>query len=79
MKYPDALIDTSEGKSKFLTDLFNALHEEAQGKVDDMPDNWDGHELRQYVADLAKECVWKGTMSRDRKNAYHLTVLEHHL
>jgi len=43
--------------------------------VEKMPDEWDGVELRQYIADMFADCVIKGTMSRKRRIAYNNEVL----
>jgi len=44
----------------------------ASGKV---PENWDGVELRQYIADKYAQVVIKGTMSRARKMAYNNVII----
>lgn len=38
-------------KRKFVADLFRAVETSIQSNIDKMPDNWDGHELREYIAD----------------------------
>jgi len=38
-------------KEEFIVNFCNAMRDEALKKVDLMPDNWDGHELRTYLAD----------------------------
>lgn len=39
-----------------------------------VPDNWDGHELRRWLADLAQQEVMP--MSRSRVRAYHNSLYE---
>jgi hypothetical protein len=38
-------------KQKFIRDLIGGVQELVLMKVDQMPDDWDGHELRRYIAD----------------------------
>jgi hypothetical protein len=37
-------------KKKFIANLCDSVRDELVAKVEDMPDNWDGHELRQLIA-----------------------------
>lgn len=42
---------TPADKRKFIKSLCDSTRDHILGKVDAMPDNWDGHELRRYIAD----------------------------
>ena len=49
---PDpAKLDNPIGKIRFVTDLCNAIRDDAIAKVRDMPAEWNGIELREYLAD----------------------------
>lgn len=42
-------------KRAFIDELINNVHSAIVDKIDAMPDEWDGHELRRYVADKFEE------------------------
>lgn len=42
---------TRDEKRQFIADLCTAVSKHAMSKVAEMPEEWDGHELRQYLAD----------------------------
>jgi hypothetical protein len=42
---------TSEERATFIRDLIRSVEESILARVDSMPDDWDGHELRRYMAD----------------------------
>lgn len=44
-------IHTAAGKREFLTNFLDSVRDELIGRAADMPDEWDGHELRWLVAD----------------------------
>ena len=37
-------------KQEFISDFLNGMRDSAISKIDRMPDNWDGHEIRFYLA-----------------------------
>jgi hypothetical protein len=39
---------------RIATDVCDSLKEEILKRVDLIPENWDGHEIRQWVADYIK-------------------------
>lgn len=47
----DHPIKTKAGKRQFIRDLCNAIRNEACAKARQMPKDWDGHELRVYLAE----------------------------
>lgn len=42
---------TKQEKKRFVRDLMKSLTLDILSKVDAMPDDWDGHELRMYIAE----------------------------
>lgn len=69
---------TREERREFITSLCDSLKADILSKADKMPDDWDGHELRQYIADKAQEIVWT-RMSRSRKQRYNNECLVRNL
>lgn len=47
----DNPINTPEGKTEFIRDLTSNVVKSILAKVPEMPAEWDGHELREYLAD----------------------------
>lgn len=63
-------------QTEFVAILIDNVRNEIINKVTrHAPENWDGIELRQFVADNFSECVMKGAMSRSRRIAYNKMVL----
>lgn len=46
------MINTTIGKRQFITDLCNNLRDRALARAAAFPEEWDGHELRVYLAEL---------------------------
>jgi hypothetical protein len=42
---------TNEEKRAFIVELIGNVQAEILAKVEAMPDEWDGHELRRFIAD----------------------------
>lgn len=70
---------TRDEKLQFIGDLMATVKAAIVERVDDMPDEWDGHELRRYLADkleeqifhpFSKHPVW-GFERDKRLRAYH--------
>ncbi len=61
-------------KKRFINGLIKNVQKEIISKVWDMPLEWDGIELRQYIADNFSDCIIKGTMSKSRKQKYNNTI-----
>ena len=57
-------------KITFIKDATNLLQKELLDKVDKMPEEWSGRELRQLVFDYAKEKVAYMHMDKKRKADY---------
>jgi hypothetical protein len=62
-------------KIEFIEALVETCKQEILGKVSEMPEEWDGHELRLFVRDCFEKVVWKGTTSRARVRAYNNAVM----
>ena len=59
-------------QTEFVDILIDNVRDEIITKVTKYaPEDWDGVELRQFVADNFSDCVMKGTMSRSRRIAYN--------
>ena len=48
-------INTKEGKREFINSLMDSLKQSMIDKVNKMPDDWDGHELRWFISEYAQE------------------------
>lgn len=64
---------TREEQKQFVEALTSALARKISALIEngDIPQNWDGIELRQYVAD---EVVWKGTLKGKRLREYRNAI-----
>lgn len=66
------------GKRKFVRELVQNVQADILAKVDQMPDDWDGHELRRYVADKFNESASWPTHGKTpyarRRSSYRNTV-----
>lgn len=71
----------AQQKRLFISDLMESIKQNMLSKVDSMPEEWDGIELRWYIADTAAE---QAAMSSDydrgdRRKAYRNTVITRNL
>ena len=61
-------------KTKFVRDLMGSIQKTIIKNIDRMPDEWDGSELRQYIADKTADLAGsllmrqKGSAFKDYKN-----------
>ena len=62
-------------KKEFIESLVNAVRDDISGKIDAMPENWDGIELRQYIADRFQYCVIVDSLRGSRKKEYKNELL----
>jgi hypothetical protein len=53
-------VHTVAGKKKFIRDLCKSIAEGLVAQVDKMPEEWDGIELRQAIADTAQSSTAQG-------------------
>jgi hypothetical protein len=42
---------TKKEQRRFINELFAAVKDSLQSKLSKVPKNWDGHELREWIAD----------------------------
>lgn len=64
---------TKEEKIKFIKDILDTMRESLLKKVDKMPEEWDGYELRRLIADYAEEKIAYFEMNKPRLRAYDNT------
>lgn len=67
-------INTRKGKRVFIRQLMDNLKKEILQKVPDMPAEWDGHELREYIYICASECRGVLKEQKQRRKAFVNTV-----
>lgn len=65
-------------RKRFVRELLKSLSVELRLKCKRMPSEWDGHEIRKYIAERAEQLYW-GTMNNDRLKRYENEVLENDL
>ncbi len=59
-------IKTQEGKRKFIKDLCNSVRDSLLKKVPELPEDWDGHELRWLIAKVFEDQTSKLPLGRKR-------------
>lgn len=64
---------------RIIKELCAGMQRDAINLVASMPPEWDGHELRQYLADIAKNNVYGETMKGKRLRDYNNTLLVNNL
>ncbi len=60
----------NEGKKTFVADILSGFRTEMDRDMDKMPENWDGKQLRQYMADKFVSKILKIKMTRDEMKEY---------
>lgn len=63
---------------QFIINICDNLKTNMLEKVDKIPENWDGYELRQYFVDKAEEFNWFA-MDSKRKKSYENDVIINNL
>jgi hypothetical protein len=61
---------TLKEKRAFVRSLTNSVRNAILARTDAMPAEWDGHELRQFLADEFAREVYRPTMTGRRLRAY---------
>lgn len=61
-----AHINTPEGKREFITNLCDNVRDEMISKIAKMPEEWDGHELRELLS--AKFEYERGRLLSDKRS-----------
>lgn len=70
---------TKRERAHFVRELCGNVTKDILAKVGSMPDDWNGIELRQYIADKFRDCVISGMMDRRRLREYRNAVLVENL
>ena len=70
---------TKDEQIKFIAGLTDSIRDEIITEIesDNVPDNWDGFELRQWLADKFKACTF--AMHHQRKAEYNNHILVNNL
>lgn len=58
---------TKKEQRQFISELIQNVRRNMLLKVKLLPDTWDGHELRQLVADTFQGCSWTLREKHNRK------------
>ena len=57
---------------KIANDLITGLRQNVNNRIKNIPENWDGFEIRQWITDLARENIsWHPFPSQNRERAYN--------
>lgn len=67
-------IHTIAGKKRFIAELTDRIRDCAIERADAMPESWDGHEIREYLAELFAFERTNAMKVRSRRAAYKSTV-----
>ena len=62
-------------QKRFIVEICNGMKKALLVKVHDIPENWDGFELRQWVKDFVECNYCYAKMSRYRKREYNNDVI----
>lgn len=69
----------TEDKIQFVNDLLDGIKASILSKVASMPEEWDGHEIRQYIVDRTIEQAVFATMPPKRMRDYRNEVATRNL
>jgi hypothetical protein len=69
-----AITMNAKDKAVFVHDLISSVHDTIKENIHKMPEDWDGHELRQYIADCFASQVAR-QLTGKRKREYTNTVI----
>lgn len=64
----------ADTKRQFIEDLMTGMKNSILANVDKMPEEWDGHELRQYIADYVNDQAVIVKMHSTRLRSYRNVV-----
>ncbi len=67
-------IHTPEGKAHFIQTVCDRLRDGATERIPAMPQEWDGHELRLYLAQLFSDEVTSHISQGKRRREYQNTI-----
>jgi hypothetical protein len=68
-----------EEKIKFIEDVLNGTKKQLIERIDDIPEEWDGYELRRWIAETIDEQYNYMKMSNKRARDYNNTRLTKNL
>lgn len=63
----------------FVNELVNRVQSELLLNIERIPEEWDGHELRQWIADKFQESAYTLQRDKPRYRAYRNEVLVRNL
>lgn len=67
-------------KNQFVHNILDDLKTEILKRVDKFPEDWDGHEIRQFIADYYTQNYIFGTaLSGKRRREYKNTIIVNNL
>jgi hypothetical protein len=66
---------TKAQQETFITELIRNVEKDLLARVPKLPDEWDGHELRQLIADRFQEVSFTLKQNKSRYRAYKNEVL----
>ena len=69
---------TKKEQRQFIINICDNLKTNMLEKTESIPENWDGYELRQYLADKASEFLYL-KMDKQRKKNYENDILINNL
>lgn len=69
----------AKDKKTFLKNLCNSVRDELIGKVNKMPEDWDGIELRQLLAEKFHRETHSRLLTGKRKRDYNNTIIVENL
>jgi len=55
-------------QADFVSDLIANVTQEILSKIEEMPEHWDGHELRRFIADRFEDANMGALTRADRPN-----------
>jgi len=61
---------TKDRQKEFIEEVCAGLREHALKQLPRIPENWDGHELRQWLSDTLRE-RWVMKLSRSQMRSYN--------
>lgn len=70
---------TRAEQRKFVNELIANVRKELMEKMPNVPEDWDGHELREWIADTFKQCSFTLRQQKRRYRDYVNAVSVHNL
>ena len=70
---------TKPEKKRFIVDICDGMKAYMLERIDQVPEDWDGHELRHWFADRASSLYAYSNLTKGRKREYNNTLLVRNL